>query len=499
MRGQVSVVLGLAAMAVTVRAETAITLPASTHNYTVRITLNALRIQSDYGTETAPDGTRFFVFNATWENVIDPALAKERELPVSAKDDNLTDTLSLVIDDSVVVPVMSHEADTAHLDPNDPDIVGHTGGSSDANYLRKVVGLKNAEGKRSQVYYAIDQPGATASGEVLFAVPLPPWRRLELRYHDPIGGDGSLILVGKPANPARAEPAASEPPGAQTNEVFALAARLCEDPAPGLPVPPPERRYVAVDLQGRSLLKVRDQYPPYDPTHPPGAVCWRPDPAGWDGLNDALQLVADGQYCGVLDKASDVFDAVQFNPGTWARHRLVFLVPASAQSLDLACFFNDYAIPGHDDKITPKPMHFHLAGPVVNPPSAPVGSEKHIVDGPVVDDFMHHATVSRFSDLEAGSSEKFLVVDLTVRNTGADEAEFHAAEQLVWFNDGNEVAPDDAMNRGPLAPAPYIKLAAGEARAFQAVWRIPAGLKRADLGLKGNAVAEKFSLILPPR
>ena len=209
--------------------------------------------------------------------------------------------------------------------------------------------------------------------------------------------------------------------------------------------------------------------------------------------------MADGQYCGVLDKASDVFDAVQFNPGTWARHRLVFLVPASAQSLDLACFFNDYAIPGHDDKITPKPMHFHLAGPVVNPPSAPVGSEKHIVDGPVVDDFMHHATVSRFSDLEAGSSEKFLVVDLTVRNTGADEAEFHAAEQLVWFNDGNEVAPDDAMNRGPLAPAPYIKLAAGEARAFQAVWRIPAGLKRADLGLKGNAVAEKFSLILPPR
>lgn len=500
MRVNVFVGLGLAAMTVAAGAEPPIALPASTHNYTVRITLNSLSIQPDYGEEDAPVGTRFLVFAVTWEDLIDPVCAKERNLPAGAKDDDLSETLSLVIDDSVVVPVMSHEAGTAGLDANDPDIVGHSGGSTDSAYLRKAVGLKNAAGRRSLVYYAMDRPGAKAGGDLLFAVPTAPWHRLELRYHDPIGGDCSLLLAGSPAAAAGGGGAAvADPPGAKTNEVFALAARLSEDPATGLPVPPPGRRYVAVDFQGRSVLRAQDQYPPYDPTHPAGAVFWRPDPAGWGDLNDDLQMVADGRYCGVLDAASDVFEHVQFVPRVWTHHRLVFLVPAAARSLDLECFFNDYTIPGHDENITPKPAHFHLGGPSVGPPPVPAAPEKRIVDGPMVDDVLKHLTAARFSDAEAGPDERFLVLDLMVRNTGAEEAEFHAVEQIVWFNQGDEVAPDEATSRGPLAPPPYLKLAAGEARAFQVAWRIPAGLKRADLGLKGNAVAEKFSLTLSTR
>ena len=498
MKRAVSLCCSLAAAALTAAAaDPAVVLPASLHNYTVRLTLRALRVAPEYGGERAPDGRQFYVFTVTWEDVIDPAFAKERDLPVSAKDDNLSDSLALVVDDHVVVPVLAHEANTAGLDPNDPDLVSHSGGSTDAAYLRKVVGVKDAGGKRSQVYYALDQPGAQAVGEILFAVPTAPWHRLELRYHDPIGGDGGVLLAGPAGPAAAAEPAAGDPPGTQTNEVFALAARLDQDPAVGPAAPPPGRRYIAVDFQGRSLLKVEDQCPPYDPTHPPGATFWRPDPAGWGDFSDELQCVADGRFPGVLDKASDVFDSVQFVPGVWTHHRLVFLVPAAARTLDLTCFFNDYEIPGHDDKVTPRPMRFHLAGPVAAPFSPPAGAEQHIVDGPVVDDVLRHAVVAQFGGLAAAPDERFLVVDFAVRNTGTEEAEFHAAEQLVWFNEGDEVPPDDATDRGPLAPPPYLKLAPGDARAFQAVWRIPARLKQAQLGLKGNEAAERFTLPLP--
>ena len=484
----------LAATAVARAAEPSVRLPVIAHNYTVRLTLFSLQVSGAYGAEAAPAGTRFYVFGAALENVVDRALAADRDLPVGVKNDNLSDDLKLVLDDSVVVPVFSKPVNTAGLDPNDPDVVAHSGGSTDAAYLRKVVGLKDTSGKRSLAYYALDQPGAKVAGDLIFAVPLAEWHRMELRYHDATGGDCSALLAGS-ASPGDRSGAVEDPPGSMSNEVFALAARVVDPPPSGLPPAPYGRKYVAVDFQGRSLLKVQDQYPPYDPTHPNGTDFWRPDPAGWGDFEDSVQLAANGRYPGVLQNASEFSEGVSFEPGLWTHRRLLFLVPAAARGLDLTCFFNDYTIPGHDGNVTPKPAHFHLAGPIA-PPAAEPAPEKRFADGPVADAILGHSTADRFAGLAAEPGEKFLVLDVSVRNNGPEVAEFHAVEQLVWFNQGDEVPPDDLMARGPFAPPPYVRLATGESRTFQAVWRVPAGLAKAEMGLKGNQVAERFTLAL---
>jgi len=471
-----------------------IKLPVTMHNYTVRFTLYSVRVAGAYGAEAAPAGTHFYIFGAGLEDVIDPALAAERDLPTGAKNDNLAEGLKLVLDDSAVVPVAAKPVNTAGLDPNDPDVVAHSGGSTDAAYLRQVVGLKDPAGKRSLVFYALDKPGAKAAGELVFAVPLTAWHKMELRYHDPTGGDCSVLLAGSGAAPERPD-AIENPPGTITNEVFALAAHVVDGPVTGRPPAPYGRKYVVVDFQGRSLLKVQDQYPPYDPTHPNGAQFWRPDPAGWGDFEDSVQLVADGRLpCG-LQNAGEFSEGISFEPGLWTHRRLIFAAPAAARTLDLTCFFNEYSIPGHDEPVTPKPVRFHLAGETA-PAPAEDNPEKRFTDGPVTDAILGHAATDRFAGVAAEAGEKFLVVDVSVRNTGREIAEFHTVEQLVWFNQNDEVPPDDATARGPLAPPPYIKLTPGETRVFQVVWRIPAGLPKVELGLKGNEIAERFTLAL---
>ena len=62
-----------------------------------------------------------------------------------------------------------------------------------------------------------------------------------------------------------------------------------------------------------------------------------------------------------------------------------------------------------------------------------------------------------------------------------------------------ESTTDEALTftaRGVLAPPVYFHLQPGDARAFQVVWRVPAALTKASMGLKGNTVAEKFDLTL---
>jgi hypothetical protein len=496
-RWRIAILAGVGFAPFAFPAESARVLPASAHNFTVRLTITSLRSTTNYGEETAPAGRRFLVFGATWEDVIDPAFAASRELPAGCKDDDLSVSLSLVIDGDIIVPVAAHEANAANLDADDPDIVGRSGGSTDTTYLRKVVGLKNAAGKRSLVYYDLEKPGAKTTGELVFAAPLAPWHTLELRYHDSTGGDCSLWLAGERSSERAGSGAvAGDPPGTQSNEVFALAAHVTEDPAKNASPPPPRRRFVAVELRGRSLLKVEDEFQPYDPSHQKGETWWRPDPANWIEFRDNLQLVADGTLPCRPENLDEVPETATFAAIGSTRQRLLYLVPVSAKSLDLVCFFPSYTIPGRDADVTPTPMRFHLAGPNAAASEASRSAERKIVDGPLEFFVTRHQVAPAFAGEVAAEGERFLIVDFALRNTGAECEEFTCAEQLVWFDHDSERAPDEITARGPLAPPPFFHLPPHELRAFQVVWRIPAKLAKAEMGLKGNAAAEKFSLPL---
>jgi hypothetical protein len=397
-----------------------------------------------------------------------------------------------VIDHAASYPVTTREPDTAHLAEDDPDIIGHSGGSTDAAYLRKVVGLKNTEGRRSLVYYALAAPGATARGELIFEIPVGKAQALEVRYHDPTGGDLTVTLLGG-KSPGHETAEAADPTGAQTNEVLTIAARLL-DASPGVP-PPPGRRYVTVEFQGRSRLKVEDQYPPYDPAHAAGETFWRPDPTGWAEFHDSVNLIADGAWPSGLEKESGVPAEILFPAQGWARFRLVFLVSAEAKALDLACYFPDYTIPGHEAAVTPKPMRLHLAGSP--PPDAKMAGGKRIVDGDLEFVLAGNRVVGEFAGEKAADGERFLVVAFQMRNKGADVGHFTVAEQCVWFNQGQETAPDELSSRGAHAPPASFPIGPGEFRAFEVVWRVPAALKKLEMGLKGNVVAEKFTLSPP--
>lgn len=464
--------------------------PVSGSNFTVRLTITGMRYAPAYGDASAPPGRQFLILNAEWRDVIDADFARGRELPLGAKDDNLSESLALLIDRETSIPVASREPDTAHLAENDPDLIAHSGGSTDAVYLRKVVGLTNAEGKRSLVYYALAAPAATASGELVFEVPLARPETLELRYHDPTGGDLAIPLIGAKASAhARAEP--PDPPDTQTNEVLAIAARVAADDPPAV-APPPGRRWVTVAFQGRSRLKVEDAFPPYDPAHPAGATWWRPDPTGWVEFHESVNVIADGALpCG-LEKESELPADPEFPAQGWARFRLRFLVPAETKSLDLECFFPDYTIPGHDAAVTPKPMRFHLAGPPATEGKAAGG--KQIVDGDLQFTVSGHRLLSELAGEKAADGERFLVVGFQIRNHGAEVGRFTAGDQCVWFNQGQETPPDDLSSRAPHAPPASFPIGPGEFRAFEVAWRVPATLKKLEMGLKGNVVAEKFTL-----
>ncbi|HEY4301421.1 MAG TPA: hypothetical protein VGM73_11130 [Candidatus Didemnitutus sp.] len=469
--------------------------PLSAQNHTVRLTVTARQWRDTYGENHAAAGRTYLILDAQWTNVIDSAFAASRNLPVEAKNDDLAESLALVVDGHDSFPLTLREAPTANLDTNDADIVGHSGGSTDAAYLRKVVGLQNAAGRRALAYFDLEKPGSSSRGDLVFEAPAAEGHTLELRFHDPTGGDFALPLAGKSAAPG-AESAAEDPPGRQRNDIFALAAHLSANPARGLPPAPPDRRYLTVEFQARSLVKVEDQFPAYDPSHAQGETFWRPDPAGWTGFSDDLFVIADGSLpCG-LDPATILPGDLEFPATGWGTLQLVFLVPTSAKALELECFFADYTIPGHEGTVSPPPMHFRLNGTATGA-TLPDKSEKTVADGTMEFRVAAHHLVASFAGEPAAEGERFLLVDFAVQNHGPDVGRFTVAEQCVWFNHGDETVPDDISARGPQAPAASFALASGETRRFQVAWRVPATAKKFEMGLKGNQVAEKFTLAAP--
>ena len=113
-----------------------------------------------------------------------------------------------------------------------------------------------------------------------------------------------------------------------------------------------------------------------------------------------------------------------------------------------------------------------------------------------------------------------------VRNSGHETMEFKSPEQLVWFKPSDasedagsppkfhekrngvaynaastgevvETAPDEITAHGPLAPPDFFYLEPGATRSFQVVWQVPVGLAQARLGIKGNTVADAFTLSFP--
>ncbi|HEY9154556.1 MAG TPA: hypothetical protein VIM69_05460, partial [Opitutaceae bacterium] len=186
------------------------------------MTIDRVTTQDHYGVTNAPDGQVFIVCTGTWENVIDKTFAATRDLPDRAVDDNLSESLLLTTSEGVTVPTAARQPDTAHLDAEDHDVVGHTGGATDAAYIRKVVGYQDEHKQRSIVYIDLDHPGDKKTGDVLFLVPVSSGRPIKMAYDDPLGGEFVLALSNEPIKSSGSPAPAAQ--AVKKNDIFAIAA-----------------------------------------------------------------------------------------------------------------------------------------------------------------------------------------------------------------------------------------------------------------------------------
>jgi hypothetical protein len=459
-------------------------LPITAQNHRLRFTVSHVATQDHYGDTTAPEGQIFVVCTGTWENVIDKAFAAERNLPDRALDDNLAESLSLTTSEGLTVPAAAREPDTAHLDANDHDVVGHSGGATDAAYIRKVVGYVDEHGQRSIVYIDLDHPGDKKSGDVVFLAPVAGGRPVQLAYDDPLGGEFTLNLLNEAIKPSGVpEPAA---PKIKKNDIFAIAAEATRV-APDL---------LEVSVTAKSLMTERIARPVYDPAFVADEEYNRTVATDFAEFAQSTQLVADGtQPCPRKD-VSDATASITIQAKQWTRYPFRFKVPPTAKSFDLTLYFNSYTVPGHDGDDQPPPLVFHLMGPTAKKADVPAHPEAKVDDEELKFYILSHRNATEFAGQKADPEQQFLIVDWFIDNPTDSIEEFKSPEQLVWFDQDQETAPNDVTAQGPFAPPPFFDLSPHQSRTFETVWVVPAKLKQAAMGLKGNHVAQRFNLPL---
>jgi hypothetical protein len=443
------------AAAAEIKAGETIPLAVEAGNRAALLTVRSVAVLRSFGGRDAPAGKRLLVIDTQWENVLTPAVIRDRRLPVAYKVARPSDHLYCVADGRRLLP-------PARID-------GVAGVLADTLMLPR--------------------PGSTARGRLIYEVPasaLP--ETLSLRHYDFAHGHifVPLVAAAKQAPPQR--PVLP----ARKNEVVELGIHGFEKRRTlGGRDAPAGMTFVTIDLRGRSLSTFAADATAFDPKAKAGAKVRVGTVADWKESRRYMQLVADGEYAYVPDAVSELPAEPRLLPDIMTGGRVVFLAPRKAASLELRCDFPNANVPGRGT-IRPGPITFTLEGERPKPPRRDaIASVEDVLTVSIV----AQDVAREFSGAAAGAREKLLVLTVTVANPGNKGEWFQTKAQLRYLaEDGTRIERDEASRSGLRPAADLLWVPPGRQRTFQIVFRVGAGETKPRIAYRGFTKAATLTL-----
>lgn len=439
-------------------------LGASAANRSAKLTIHSVSVRPSYGAAAPSPGSSLLVLDAEWENIIPLSFIYERQVPTAYQIPSLGDHLYLVINGRVA----------ARLRPDADALAGH-------------VPVRD---------FQLERIGAVIRGNLVFELPAEEVRTLELRFYDYAHGHFAIPLMeaepGLIATLAGAKPLAP----AAGNEVLDAGAFGFEKLAEiGGQKAPAGMTWIIADLRAQSKFTYDADATAFDPKAKPGDRAQIGTVADWTDAYQHSQLVLDGEYAySPNQELSDLSQQPRFLPDVMTGGRLVFLAPEQFTSAELRAEMPNARTPS-GAVIRPRGLTLALAG--ARPDPLPQRAAAVSID----DDVFHvgitgQSAPEEFAGARAGDGRRWLVLDVTVRNSNLEAGEsFQTPEQLKIADSAGQVtAMDDASFAGQHPAAKLLLIPPGERRSFQVAYQVPAALTQPRLAYSGVSKAEMIEL-----
>ena len=306
---------------------------AEDHNRALALRAHAFTIQPSFAGRQALAGRAFLVADVEWTNDIPTQYAFGNEVPVAFRIDDLREIFFAVVDG-------------ARLGRFDAELSALPGGLLEQQPL------------------LLPYVGSQRRGTAVFEIPAQECTMLDLRFYDFTHGHIAVPLL------RRAAQADSAPLASLRNELMEVAvfAALRDG----------ER--VFVDLRARSVWPLEVDATAFDPAAKSGARMQTPTLGRWQDVQDTVLLHVDGAETGLrpLQPADTLL-----LPDVAVGDGVSFVVPATAQSLELRISYPTMSVPGRGEPLQPAPLRIplgpHLVAGVV--PGVPaVAAEPQPVD-----------------------------------------------------------------------------------------------------------------------
>ncbi|MBI4586274.1 MAG: VWA domain-containing protein [Planctomycetes bacterium] len=434
----------------------------SAHNRAVRLRIPGMALQASYGEVQAPRGRQLLVLDTEWQNLIPLTLVYENQVPTEYRIPQLGDHLYSVVNGRELARLPA-EPPPGHLPVRD---------------------------------FRLERIGSTLRGKAVFEVAEPApgkgFTSLELRFYDYAHGHAFLPLLAAGQGPEAAAAKAVAP--LAKNEVveggifgLARAKELDGPPAPEGMV------FISLDFRARSLFELQAEAAAFRPGARKGEKLAVGTVADWQEAHRHSQLVVDGEYGFAPRPESALPPSPRFLPDVMTGGSLVFLAPDKSSSLELRCEFPNARAPGRSEIIRPRALTFSIEG--VRPALPEPESLAKVEDGGIFEvGVLGQGAAAEFAGVKA-EEEKFLILDVLVKNRGEGTEFFQTREQLKYTAEsGEQRGIDEASFQGPHPPADLLLVPGGERRRFQAVYKIPKSEKRPRLAYAGVTLAKVLDL-----
>jgi hypothetical protein len=250
---------------------------------------------------------------------------------------------------------------------------------------------------------------------------------------------------------------------------------------------PESMQFVVVDLRGRSLFMIDADATAFDSRARPGQKIKVGTVADWADSRNYIQLVVDGRYAYPPHRATELPETPRFLPDVLTGGAVAFLAPAQHESLELRCDFPNARTPS--GVLRPKGLTLGVEG---RRPAAPkVSPIATIDDKELLVTIAGQSMAASFAGKPAEDGFAFFVVDVVVHNRGKNGEHFQTPEMVKYVTArGQQVTIDPVSFEGPYRPTELIWIPAGEVRAFQAVYKVPANERKPRLAYRGFNTAE---------
>jgi hypothetical protein len=432
-------------------------------NRAATVRVHGARTLERYGDLTPAAGGALLALEVEFENVIPLTLVREQETPTEYRFQDLGDHAYLVVNGTRL----------ARLVPDAERVAGHLPVRS----------------------FSIERPGERVRGNLVFELPAEAARSLEFRLYDFAHGHVTLPLVVD-ADAAPGADAAGEPLAPLAlNEIVELGAYdlRVADALDGFAAPE-GTTFVSVELLARSMFTFDADATAFDPHAAAGETTVVGTVSDWLEAHRYLHLVVDGVHAYAADPDTSTLPLEpRFLPDAMTGGRVVFTVPSNFASLALRADFPNARLPDRS-VIRPAPIEVALHGDAPAPlERAGLWSVRDdTLEVTLVD--LHVADV--FAGSDAGAGQRFIVLDVHVRNHGERPEWFQTAEQLRYVDArGRQSAPHEATFAGSYRPtAPHVWVPDGAARAFQVAYLVGVEERAPRVAYRGFTLAETVEL-----